>query len=257
MPPARKSAETAAERYARRLEALRRQLAAEAEPQLAQFFADMAERVAHRAQAQNTASAHFLRLQRKAYPFTDDDLCPDAENRALLVLLLPLLISALESGWEAAAAEFGFATAFSVSEPFIAEVLRTVIPARAAQILNTTRTALSEALTTGAASGYTITQLVDGVAADKFAGIRALVAETYANRAETIARTETQYAANRGALALYRANGVQRVEMSDGTAFDKVCADRDGVIVGIDEGEAELASEHPNGFLELLPYRAN
>jgi SPP1 gp7 family putative phage head morphogenesis protein len=73
-------------------------------------------------------------------------------------------------------------------------------------------------------------------------------------RAETIARTETGFAYNRGAIAGYRQAGVTQVEVIDGED-DEECAAANGQIWSLDEAEADPLA-HPNctrAFLPIMP----
>ena len=72
-------------------------------------------------------------------------------------------------------------------------------------------------------------------------------------RAQLIARTETNWAANTSAIAAYRdSDVVSGVTALDGEG-DPECAARDGEHYSFDEAEAQLNSEHPNGTLCFAP----
>lgn len=64
-------------------------------------------------------------------------------------------------------------------------------------------------------------------------------------RADTVARTETAWAANLGNAGAWRDGGYAYVEVSDGTDSDQECADADGQVWSLDDFEAN-ALEHPN-----------
>jgi hypothetical protein len=74
-------------------------------------------------------------------------------------------------------------------------------------------------------------------------------------RARVIARTETKFAQNASMVEYAREGGTGRVMMFDNrTGFDDAeCTARDQLVVSIEQGEREVASEHPNGTLALIP----
>ena len=86
---------------------------------------------------------------------------------------------------------------------------------RVVEINNVTRRAIREQLRLGIDRGYTRDQLAQGVPADEYRGLRAVVEETYRNRAQTIARTELQIINNRAQVNAYKAMGYKRVRVYD------------------------------------------
>lgn len=71
-------------------------------------------------------------------------------------------------------------------------------------------------------------------------------------RAERIARTESMWAYNSAAIESYREFDVQYVEAIDGDQ-DEECAERNGLVLPLDEALAETEREHPNGTLDWSP----
>ena len=71
------------------------------------------------------------------------------------------------------------------------------------------------------------------------------------SRSETIARTETATAYNRGATLAYRDAGVTRVRVLDGD-FDEVCAGVDGQEWTLEEADANPIA-HPNCTRAFVP----
>lgn len=122
-------------------------------------------------------------------------------------------------------------------------------------ILDTTRTAVADALTEGVRRGYSLNQIIDGVPAEGFGGIRNV---TLANgipafdeyRAEMIARTETAQAFNLANLTGYREFNVSQVQAIDGDT-DADCAARNGRTYSLDD--AFGIGDHPNGTLDWVP----
>jgi len=74
-------------------------------------------------------------------------------------------------------------------------------------------------------------------------------------RARVIARTETKFAQNASMSEYAREGGARQVMMFDNRiGFDDAeCLARDQLVVSIEQGEREVASEHPNGTLSLIP----
>lgn len=71
-------------------------------------------------------------------------------------------------------------------------------------------------------------------------------------RAETIARTEMRVAQNAAQIDSFTALGSTMVEMIDGDD-DPACAARNGRTVPMEEAEAHMLNEHPNGTLTFVP----
>lgn len=236
------------QRFVNRIHRRRRKLAEELVPQLDRFFAEMAERVAGRVRTQDRGTAAFLNVYletKQDYPFGPDDLVPSSEDANLRVILQPHILAAAEDAWEAAAGEFEIDAAFSVDDPNVARLLNEASSTRVRAITDATRTALQKALNTAAERGYSIFQLVNGVEEDGFLGIRALIEETYRNRAEAIARTEMGWASNQGATALYQSEGIEKVEVLDGEDWDDPCRQANGETWTVVEALVRPL-EHPN-----------
>ena len=126
---------------------------------------------------------------------------------------------------------------------------------RIGQILESTRDAVRATLAEGVRRGYSLNQMIDGVLAEGFPGLRDI---KLANgtpafgeyRAEMIARTETAEAFNTANLAGYREFGVAQVQAFDGDD-DPECAQRNGRTYDVDD--AFSISDHPNGTLDWIP----
>jgi len=116
---------------------------------------------------------------------------------------------------------------------------------------DTTFEAVVDQLATGIQRGYTPLQIAQGYADEDYEGIQGVFEQASDYRAEMIARTETAQAWNEGAIAAYGDAGVSQVEISDGTAYDSLCADRDGSVVDIDEIDG--LETHPNDTISFLP----
>jgi hypothetical protein len=115
--------------------------------------------------------------------------------------------------------------------------------------------AISLELAEGTRRGYTIAQLIDGVPAESFRGVKNVGLDNGVGvwgdaRAETIARTETALSYNRAALGGYKEFNVRQVQAIDGDK-DAECATRNGQTFSIDD--AYGIADHPNGTLDWVP----
>lgn len=110
-------------------------------------------------------------------------------------------------------------------------------------------------LAEGTRRGYSINQLIDGVADEGFKGVKGVTLDNGTavwgdTRAEVIARTETALSYNRSSLLGYREFAVQYVQAIDGDG-DPQCADRNGREYEVDD--ALGMADHPNGTLDWVP----
>jgi hypothetical protein len=126
---------------------------------------------------------------------------------------------------------------------------------RITDINETTRKSIAETLDIGVKRGYSIPQLVNGVAHEQFGGVQGALTANGVNvwdsyRAEVIARTETMLAYNEAALIGYKDVNVNQVVAIDGDK-DAECADRDGQAFSTDD--ALNVTDHPNGTLDWVP----
>lgn len=87
--------------------------------------------------------------------------------------------------------------------------------------------------------------LEDGTSDEDIAAAISSMFDDFGSRADTIARTETGWAANLGNASAWGDAGYGYVEISDGTDSDQECADADGQIWSLDDFEANPL-EHPN-----------
>jgi hypothetical protein len=119
------------------------------------------------------------------------------------------------------------------------------------RITETTRQAIASQLQVGAQRGYNTWQIAHGVPSEDYGGINGLFRETWAGRAEMVARTELQNAQRLAAIDRYNATGlVDEVELIDGDDWDLICADRNGKVVPLSQAPT-LA--HPRCTLVLVP----
>ena len=235
-----------AERFKRRIAEVRAEQAELAEKEISRYFQQLASKVA----GVLGSKAQWSAAELKVAPVKPDDLVPDAADGELARILRGIASRTAAAIW-LAVNETGVAGEFDYDEshPRI-EALLAKTAGRAIDINDVTREQLRQVLSVGAERGYSMKQVANGVPDEEYPGVRSVVAETYRNRAETIARTETMYAAHGSQLARYDAAGLEQVEAQDGTDDDE-CAERDGQIYDLDE--ADGIEDHPNGTLSWLP----
>lgn len=137
---------------------------------------------------------------------------------------------------------------FDADDPFVTRFFTRYLGERITQIDETTRELVRNTVQRALEDGQ-------GEGATELAGrIREAVGSAGAfspSRALTIARTESGYAAGHGAGLLFRQNGIERVEISDGDDDDE-CAEADGQIWTVDEYLAN-ALAHPNCVRSASP----
>lgn len=138
--------------------------------------------------------------------------------------------------------------AFDAEDPFVTRYFTSYVTARITQLDQTTREVLKDELQRaleddqGASMTELASNLMDVVGdSAAFSPARALM----------IARTETAIAYNSGAIAAFRQNGIEQVEVSDGDGDDE-CAEADGQIWTLDEALAEPIA-HPNCVRSFAP----
>lgn len=181
---------------------------------LARFFTALARRVVARYLAGAQAGATILLRPVERKDETAIDILPPTEVAAQQQIIIAVLEDLMRQYGEMAAAAAG-GEAFAVTDPRL-QALLTEAGDRIVRIDAETRRAVQETLTEGSARGYSSYQIAEGVPADGFSGLRAVVTETYRGRARTIARTEIAEAAQAAAHDRYGAAGITEVDLYDG-----------------------------------------
>lgn len=176
---------------------------------LQRFFAGQAERVLTRYLALYGAADTI------APQPAPEELLPDEERTHLWLALLPFLLTTTTQSGTLAGNLVGLAE-LTETDPMVSELLNEA-GTRLAGMHRTTLDAVRTTLADGAARGYTVSQIAQGVPDDGFRGLRAVVTETYRGRAETIARTELAQASARVAIDRYQQAGHPMVYVVDGT----------------------------------------
>lgn len=140
-----------------------------------------------------------------------------------------------------------------------------LIPARARLLTKvkgineTTRREIDEQVKVGVDRGYSIDQIAQGVAEDKYPGVRGVFSKATKFRAETIARTETSAAFDQAAVVNYSEVGVDTLDVigcEDGPEGHTMPGEKYGCLSqGIPIREAPYIKFHPNHVGVLVPSR--
>jgi hypothetical protein len=184
-------------------------------------------------------------------PDIDDVYDSDEERERLAVILERRYLAMLAAVHEAMIRVFGLdPNRYIISDSAVNAILVDAAR-RVVRIDETTRQAIAEQLRVGQALGLSTYQMAYGDAKIGYRGIDGLYSETWAGRAEMIARTELQHAQNEAALNRYAATGmVDYVRIIDGDEWDLPCANRNGTVVPISE-HPQL--NHPHCTLVVVP----
>ena len=177
-----------------------------------------------------------------------------AEDAALRAVVAELYIDAGRASLQVVADALDRSVTSTAVKRIIADLMA-YGGERIADINARTLQAITIELAEGSRRGYSITQLIEGVAAENYKGVLEVGLENGVGvwgdaRAEMIARTETALSYNRAAIQSYGSFGVQQVQAIDGDG-DAECAERNGHIYSIDE--ALGLTDHPNGTLDWAP----
>lgn len=188
-----------------------------------------------------TSPTTYGEKTKQQLPFNEVTLIPLADDVLLNQTMLPAQLRAMEKAWNTVNAGGLF-----VSTPFDAElpIVQNALRGSGKLINDASRRKVAKVLETGTARGYSLDQIVRGVEADNYIGLRSVVRETYKNRAKAIARTEVGIAQNASTVARYQAAGVTQVIVRDGDQ-DELCAPFAGTTQTL-EWALENPSAHPN-----------
>lgn len=151
-----------------------------------------------------------------------------------------------ETASEAVAGQLGLGELrFDLEAPALSKV-RELLANQVTRITDTTREILRDKVEAGVTRGYSIEQIVAGVDADGFTGLR----DQFGGRAKTIALTESATAYNATSLAQYRDTGlVDGVTVLDGAECGWTEHDdpdlADGSERSLDDAD-EYPISHPN-----------
>lgn len=184
-----------------RFRALDKGLRAALVRRLHRFFIAQARRVAERYGAEFPDTSAIV-----TQPPSAEELLPDAERRELWSVVLPIILQAILNAANLA----GELVGIPGIEPTDPRVHRLVNDAQAhmAEVHDTTLAAIRGVLTRGFRERWTVGQMT--------AELAATVAEIYANRTLTIARTELANVRQLASLERYQEAGIAMVHVIDG-----------------------------------------
>jgi hypothetical protein len=184
-------------------------------------------------------------------PEVDDIYNSDEERQRLAEILERRYLAMLAAVHEAMIRLFGLdANRYVITDQAV-NLLLVDAAQRVVRIDENTRQAIAEQLRVGQALGLSNYEMAHGVAQLGYRGIDGLYSETWAGRAEMIARTELQHAQNEASMNRYAATGmVDHVRIIDGDEWDLPCANRNGTTVPI---SARPQLNHPNCTMVLVP----
>lgn len=226
-----------------------RRIADKATPWLRTFFREQGQRIlaAHQRGALVDPEQRELRG-------LDDIGWSTTERKALESVLARLFTLSGEIAFDQAATQLGMTgLSFDLANPNVAKV-RELLAHQVVDITETSRKQVQSIVTDGLNAGKLIPEITKDLQAAFEGWTKA--------RARTVARTESMLSYGHASLAGYRESGVvDRVQCFDNESHTEKygaedglsCADRDGLIAPLADGEKHLRSEHPNGSLSLAP----
>jgi HK97 family phage portal protein len=161
-----------------------------------------------------------------------------------------------ETAFAEVADQLGIDIAWDLANPNVRRVMNEIAqrPNGIKGINDTTRQDVQEVVTEALDEGVTMQEL-----SDRLTG---LFEETYQGRAMTVARSESQVAYNRANVLGYAESGqIAYVELFDnpnhsdyaGDGDGLTCAQRDGMIVPLEDAQVHIEGTHPNCILAVAP----
>ena len=214
------------------------------EQDVGDYFETLAGRMVSRLEKAKSAKAAAGDL------FTDDDAAE------LETVVKRWYVEICSASWETWNTALGVELAFDLKDPAVTAALKTA-GGQIRQINATTRTAVQELLQFASDNGWSVDQIARG--ADGRPGLRTLVAQTYKDRARTIARTELGTAQQTAASARYQGAGVKKVLVLDNgfDDSDPVCqelgAGGQGTVKTL-EWAQKNPLQHPNCVRAFAPW---
>jgi hypothetical protein len=179
------------------------------------------------------------------FAFDPDSIDWDDETAELTAVIRRLYVTMGDAAYAAAAKELGIEISFDLDANSTAGI-RDAIATKVTGITDRTRQVIVDYVETSIERGYSIDQLVNGVDDDGFLGLGAI----FADRAQTIALTETATAYNLASSAGWRESGlVEQVLIFDGDECGWTFHDdpdlADGSIRDLDDFD-DYPISHPN-----------
>jgi SPP1 gp7 family putative phage head morphogenesis protein len=125
-------------------------------------------------------------------------------------------------------------------------------------IAETTRADVSKTIADGLTNGQSLDEIASSV--------RTLIGgDSYKNRSQVIALSESAHAYNVSSIASYKESGViDSAELADNPDHDTdpwpptdtTCADRDQLVVSLDDAQGYIDSMHPRCIMAVIPVLA-
>lgn len=203
------------------------------------------------------AGAMVGRLERgKSAKASADDLFTRDDSKRLETIIKRWYVEICSASWETWNTALGVDVAFDLADPAVTAALKTA-GGQIRQINDTTRSAVQDLLQFASDAGWSVDQIARG--ADGRPGLRSLVAETYKDRARTIARTELGTAQQTAASTRYEKAGVEKVLVLDNgfEDSDPVCqelgAGGQGTVKTL-EWARKNPLQHPNCVRAFAPW---
>jgi HK97 family phage portal protein len=242
-----KDAALRAQKTARALNQHRLKLATKMSTRLDGYFDDLAGRVAQRAQK---GMSPIGGAEVKA--ISANDLLSDEDGAELERIIREFVQELMSASWSVVSIALSDDQLFSASNPIVAKILERA-GKKVKDISETTLAALQQVLKYGYENGWSVEQMVAGDGTEP--GIRAVVAETYKNRARAIARTELGEAQNLAVADRMDENGFGEVMVFDGGSedSDEDCNRLNGQIKTVAWARTHLLG-HPNCVRTIAPY---
>lgn len=178
------------------------------------YFADLSARVVGRL-VDLYKGAEFI-SERKV---SAEELLSEEDGEELIRLIKSHYRELLIATWDIDNVMLGTTASLDLLDPAITKLMD-VAGTRVVAITETTLKKLREVLRIGAENGWSVDHLIRGDSEMSVPGIRDVVAQTYKNRAENIARTELGTAQNVATADRYAALGVEKVLILDGGTMD-------------------------------------
>jgi HK97 family phage portal protein len=177
----------------------------------------------------------------------------DAEVRHLQQVMTKVYAMSGKAAFNDVSDLLGVDVSFDLANPNVGRILAS-LGQRVVGITDTTRSDVQRVIGDSLNEGITLQEL-----GDRLSG---LFVETYANRADTVGRTESMIGYNKASVLGYQESGVvgsaELVDNPDhtedyGASDGLTCATRDGIIVSLDSVDDHIEAEHPNGSLAVIP----
>lgn len=182
----------------------------------------------------------------------------EAEDKRLGRLLRSMQKAAGDAAFSSIEQNHGFdvGISFDIFNPRVARVMDKVAH-RVVNINETTRQDIAGRVASGLREGNTVEEIRDS--------LRGLFEITYRGRELAVARTESMVMYGEASVLGYKETGlIDRAQVFDNPDHDEdygasdglTCAERDGIIVALDDAMDHVYADHPNGSAALAPVLA-